>query len=357
MRGKWYRIVVFGLFLCSMTGVGIVSARTVMAENGASGFALQVSPSPLVATVKPGVETTLDLQILNTNTAVQTLKMGLRSFTIDQNSGEVKLGDAVSQEISSLVSFESPELTLQPGQIVTQHVYIHPSETAGFGYNFAITVSQNELPKTGKATTISGSVAVFTLITIDKPGSVRHLELEKVTTTKRSYEFLPASIAVTLKNAGNVNVQPTGTVFIQKHSNDTTPLASLPFNSNAGYVVPGGSRTFTANWQDGYPAYKTGSTAGTTTQKLSWQGADLSKLRFGRYVAKVVAVYDDGGRDVPVMAEVSFWVIPWRIIAATLVVVLIILAGLFGTARSVWRATRRATQKLLTKTGPTKHEP
>lgn len=346
-----------GLVLCSVAAFATASTRTALAETSASGFALQVSPSPLVATVKPGVETTLDLQIRNTNTDAQTLEMGLRSFSIDQNSGEVKLGDTVSPEISSLVTFESPELTLAPGQIVTQRIRVHPSATAGFSYNFAITVSQKEVAKNAKATTISGSVAVFTLITIDKPGAVRSLELQNVAATKRSYEFLPASITVTLKNTGNVNVQPTGTVFIQKHSDDTTPIATVALNSTSGHIVPGATRTFTANWQDGYPAYKTESKDGTTTQKLSWQGADPSKLRFGKYVAKVVAIYDDGERDVPIMAEVHFWVIPWRIIITTLIIVLIIIAGLFVTVRSVWRTTRRATKKLLTKTGTTRHEP
>ncbi len=338
-----------GSFIVAVvTAFAMVVMPMLASAQADEGFSLQVSPSPLVATVKPSTETTLELQIRNTNSSTQDLKMGLRSFTIDKTSGQVKLGDTVSQDVQSLVSFASPMFSLEAGQIFTQSIQIQADKNAGFSYNFAITVSQQNPPKGAKGQpAIAGSVAVFTLITVDKPGAVRKFELESLSVGKNSYEYLPVDIAVKLKNTGNVNVQPTGTVFIQRNSDDTTPLAALPLNDSGGFILPGTSRTFTVSWNDGFPHYETtGQAGGKATSKLSWKGGSLSQVRFGKYVAKVVAIYDDGERDVPVMAEVSFWVIPWRFMLVSVFAIVILIVGIFVTIRSVGRTARRASQKI-----------
>jgi len=311
------------------------------------GFSLQVSPSPLVATVQPGTDRTLELQIRNTNSSEQTLKMGLRSFTIDNKSGQVKLGEEVPNEVKQMVTFATPTFNLEPGQIFTQKIGIHTDKNKGFSYNFAVTIAQQNPPK-GKngQSAIAGSVAVFTLITVDKPGAERKFELSSLSVTKHSYEYLPAEIALKLKNTGNVNVQPTGTVFIQRNTNDTKPLATLPLNDGGGYILPGATRTFSVVWDDGFPHYHTTQNGATPTRELSWRDGGLSKLRFGRYVAKVVAIYNDGERDTPVMTEVSFWVVPWRIMLIVLAGVVVAIVGLVVTVRSVVRALRRASHKI-----------
>lgn len=332
-------IMISLIFLCQAVPIARAQAD--------EGFSLQVSPSPLVATVEPGTTTALELQIRNTNSTSQALKMGLRPFTIDDATGQVKLGDTVSSEIQSLVTFEKPTFTLDAGQIFTQKITIDADKNKGFSYNFAVTISQQNPPKGTKGqSAIAGSVAVFTLINVNKTGAVRKFELNSLAVSKHSYEFLPAEISVKLKNTGNITVQPTGTVFIQRHSDDTKPIATLALNSNAGYILPGVSRTFTIAWDDGFPQYETTQNGDKTSKKLVWQGNGLSKVRFGRYIAKVVAIYDDGQRDVPVMAEVSFWVIPWRFLLVALVLLIVLLIGVVVMVRSVGKAARRASRKI-----------
>lgn len=343
-----------GLIRASFFGIAAAVALVIVAPilpvvsaQSDEGFSLQVSPSPLVATVEPGTNSTLDLQIRNTNSSPQALKMGLRSFDIESTTGQIKLGDTPSAEIVSMVSFDSPNFTLEAGQIYTQHIQIHADKNKGFSYNFAITVSQQNPPEAVKGqSAIAGSVAVFTLITVNQPGAVRKFELANLSVTKHSYEYLPAEISIKLKNTGNVNVQPVGSVFIQRHSDDTKPLATLPLNDTGGYILPGTSRTFTASWNDGFPHYEDVKVGDKTTRKLIWKGNALSKIRFGKYVAKVVAIYDDGQRDVPIMAEISFWVIPWRFILLAVVALGILLVGIFVTVRSIARTARRASRKI-----------
>lgn len=328
--------------------VGLLCAAvhpvTVRAEEG---FSLQVSPSPLVATVKPGVDSVQELQIRNTNTSPQALKMGLRTFRVDDKTGEVQLGNEAPQDIEKFVSFEQPTFSLQAGEIMTQRITIRTPASAGFTYSFAITVAQQNPPKPSKGkSAIAGTVAIFSLLNVDKPGATRKFELSSFSVGKHTYEYLPANFTVRLKNTGNTLVKPTGTLYIQRHSNDNTPLMAIGLNQAGGYILPGSSRTFESSWNDGFPHYETKTVSdGTTQQKLVWQGNAVSKLRFGRYVAKMVAVYDDGQRDVPIVAEVSFWVVPWKLILGGILILLFLVVGVIATTRSFGRAVRSAPRR------------
>lgn len=342
-------------FVFVFVAVSLGAGGRAFAEESGS-FSLQVSPSPLVATVKPGVDTTLQLQIRNTSTATQNLAMGLRAFSVDAKSGEVDLGDAPTEDVKQLISFGRPTFSLKAGEIMTQNVYVHTPASAGFSYSFAITIAQTNPPKAenGKSA-IAGTVAVFTLLNVDKPGASRKFELENISLDKRVYEYLPASITLKVKNTGNVLVQPQGTVFVQRHASDSTPLASLTLNKSGGYVLPGTTRDYTVVWADGYPHYEQQDASGEK-KKLVWQGNALSKFRIGKYVVKVVAVYDDGQRDVPVMAEVSFWVIPWRILLISLLVLLLIIIGTVAMLRSFGKAVRNTSQKVSKARKTKKHD-
>ena len=72
-------------------------------------------------------------------------------------------------------------------------------------------------------------------------------------------------------------------------------------------------------------------------EELSWDFNQASKLRYGKYTARLLLVYDDGQRDVPIESVVSFWVMPWRLIGVALIVALFALIGLKSTLQKVWR--------------------
>lgn len=340
------------VFAASMV-VGILGGLIRAQESDdESGFALQVAPSPLVASVSPGADTTLELSIRNTSTSKQSLKMGLSSFSVDENSGEVKLGTDEPAEVKDLVSFSEPEFDLAAGEMMTQKITIKVPEDAAFTYTFATTISRKDAVKpSGSTTAIQGSVAVFTLLGVDKPGAERKFELSELMSAKRVYEYLPANFSVKLKNTGNTLVQPKGNIYIQRGSNDQNPVSVIPLNPNNGYILPATNRVLQTDWSDGFPRYENvpdGDT-GQTKRKLVWDWSKLSQIRIGKYTAKVVAVYDDGQRDVPVVAEVSFWVMPWRIIGVLLLVLLVFVVGVVTMIRK--------STKLVKKHKPSSHEP
>jgi hypothetical protein len=262
--------------------------------------------------------------------------MDTRSF---QLKGEEVQLNTTAADINDWVSFKQPIFTVGSGQTFVQKVRIAVPKEAGFSYSFALLISRkSEDVQTQGNRVLRGSVAVFTLLNIDRPGAKRELDMASFSTTKGIYEYLPADLTIKLKNTGNTIVQPYGNIFIQRGSDDTEPLATLPVNDTKGYILPGSERSLTASWAKGFPLRdKSGGTR--------WNWSDISDFRIGKYTAKLVAVYNDGTRDVPVQGEVTFWVLPWKIMLGGFIILTLTLFGL-------WTALRRSLNLVQ---GPKSH--
>jgi hypothetical protein len=313
------------------------------ATTAADDFSLQVTPSPLITTMKPGQTTELELQIRNSGKAAEDLKMAPRAFKTDSATGAVKLTDDAPPEVKDWIGFSAPNFTVQPGQAYTQKVRIALPKDAGFSYSFALLISrQKETASVVAGQVIKGSVAVFTLVSVDKPGATRRLDIAQFASSRHIYEYLPAKLDIKLKNVGNSIVQPYGNVFIQRGSSSTNPISTLLLNNQQGYIVPGMVRVLDLRWDTGFPHYVSSiKPDGTESKKLVWKLSDISNFRIGRYTAKLVAVYNDGTRDVPVQSEISFWVIPWKLLLGALAILLLVLLGLWFIVARLVIATRR----------------
>jgi hypothetical protein len=324
-----------------------ISAAAFSSAVPVSGFSIQVSPSPLVTTLKPGQTTDLELKVRNAGTEAENLKIETRSFTINSTTGAVKLGETPPADIAKWITFASPLFSVQPGQVFTEKVHFALPQNTGFSYSFALLINRQKDPQpTTGGRLIKGAVAVFALINVDRPGATRKLGATAFTTSKKFYEYLPATLDIKLKNTGNTIVQPYGNVYVQRGPNTKSPLASLPVNEQQGYILPGVTRTLDMLWNDGFPHYKTNTDGnGKTSKKLIWNWSDMSKFRAGHYTAKLVAVYNDGGHDVPIEGEVSFWVIPWKILLGALLFLLLMLFGLWSLGRKIFTTGRRILGK------------
>ena len=313
------------LFVMSLIGCTWQLSSHARAEGG-GGFSVQVSPSPLIAKLTPGKQTILDLRINNTGPQKEKFIMELRDFSVSEDTGEVEIASEPPELIESFVSFDKPTFTLESGEWLTQKVIINTPESAGFSYNFAIIVKRDGtvIPENGGAA-LQGSVAVFTLLNVDRPDAVSKLEIEKVVASRRVYEYLPSELTITLKNTGNTIVAPKGNIFFSRKENDPQPIDAIIINETGGNILPGSSRTFTVKWDNGFPVWK----EDNGQNKLVWDYSKLSSLRIGRYTGKVVAIYDDGSRDVPLEGAVSFWVLPWKILGVIAIIVLILCIGIF----------------------------
>ena len=304
-----------------------------IARAEGDGFSLQVTPSPLVATLEPGKTSNLELRISNTGTSKESYRMGLRSFTVDSDTGQVDLKSDTPKDVEPFVVFDQPEFTLEPGQWINQRIAVNTPSDAGFSYSFAIMVFRKEpidAQKSGGAA-IQGSVAVFTLLNVSKSDATRKLDIVEFSSAKKVYEYLPTTLNLKIKNSGNTIVQPKGNIFISRRATDTEHIKLLQVNEANGYIIPETTRTLASTWSDGIPSYTTGSDG---KQSLRWDMSKLSQLRIGKYTARAIVLYDDGTRDVPVEAVVTFWVFPWKIILGLILVLGLLVAGIWTALKN-----------------------
>ena len=310
------------------------------ADNG--DFTIQVSPSPLSVTLTPGKTQTAELTVRNLSSHAETLVPRLNDFTIGQDSKNISLKDTPPAGLGDWVSFNQTSLTIPAGGTGRLDITYRTPQDVGFSYATAITLNRaDDSGSTPQGAKYKASVAVFNLLTINRPDAKRVLGVASFKANRSSYEFLPAQFDLQIKNSGNVIAQPSGTIFIQRSFDSNKPLAIIPINPTGSYVLPGTTRGFQSSWDKGFPVYITEN----GKKDLSWNWKHLSDLRFGRYVAKVVLIYNDGHGDVPVVASYSFWVIPWRIIIFFLVLAVILVMGVISWGKLIAHGTGKLRKK------------
>lgn len=353
---KWGRPILKGWGILFAILVGMIGfSSTTYAVDPPENFSLQVTPSPLFTVLKPGTQTTLELKIRNASTGTEELRIDPRSFKVDNDTGEVTLDDTKPSEISQWVSFSSQKFTVKAGEWFTQKVKVSLPKNTGFSYSLVLIISRtNDPTNVESARVLKGSLAVFTLINVDRPGAVRKLEVTEFDTTSDVYEYLPATVNMRFKNIGNTILQPYGNVFIQRGTGDTQPLATLPVNNKGGYILPGSNRLLTSDWADGFPLYqKQVEASGSTKTVETWDWSRIGNFKLGNFTAKLIAVYNDGLRDVSIEKTTSFWVLPWKIILGFLVIILLVGFGLWSFFKKIWTLIRRGKKKPEKKTETT----
>lgn len=315
--------------------------------TAANSFSLIVAPSPIVATVNPGQTTTEQLKIINNAGQAENLQIALRSFSFNNTTGQIKFSDSAPNDVSSWVSFSNPKFTLDSGQMLNEQIKLAVPKDAGFSYSFAVIISRQNTPASvNSGQVLKGTLADFMLLNVNRPGAVRSLKVESFKANRHLYSWLPANFSIRFKNTGNTIVQPSGNIFIQRTRNSKTPIDTLAVNPNQGYILPGTDRVITAAWSDGFPVYKTiTNSSGTSSQRLTWNWADLSKLRLGRYYSELVAIYNNGSQDIPVQGQVSFWVLPWTLILILMLAASLILFAIWTIAKKIIGTAKRRSRR------------
>jgi hypothetical protein len=340
---------------------------------------LTTSPLPITLDTKPGQTVSTDIKVKQSGGDDETLMVKLLKFGAYGATGKPALSDFGPEDVwKNWVKFDKPTFAAPNNVWETEHVTISFPKTAAFEYNYAVefmragdTITPNG---GGKVTTgLAGGTAVLLLANVESPGAHRSLKLSSFGIEHKFVEFLPDTFDVNLYNDGNVYQEPLGSIFVTQGKNQ---IASLVFNQAKGNILAGSHRVYKNTWIDGFPHYevkrdKSGKTVqdrhGTVETALNYglandnstadptsdatnTNADMKKesnnplahFRFGKYTARLVAVAeDDYGRDVPITSQITFWVIPWRILLAFLVVVAVFAFAIYTIINNALRRRRR----------------
>lgn len=315
-----------------------------------SDFRLVTSPALINMRAVPGSEVSANIKIKNDGPEPERLRVSVMKFDAHGTSGAPRIMDPEpGDESVSWVSFPENEFDLTPGQWKTVPMTVSLPESAAFGYYYAIVFSRAEDgpdPAPGE-TGLSGGAAILVLLEAEIPNARRQAEVVSFGSDRFVYEFLPVDFFVHIENTGSVHLAPRGNIFVGRVGADETAI--LEVNVDRGNILPGSSREFRSSWVEGFPVYDSlvedgavvRDMSGDVVTRLSWDSWDLSRIRIGKYRAKLLLVYDDGLRDVPIERVVEFWVIPWRILAIAVVMSILLLAGLKSLFGSVVRKISR----------------
>lgn len=344
------------MFFCSPFFISSAIAQTVDGDpSREAGLRLITSPLPISLVTEPGKTITTELKVKNGGTKNETLKIDLMKFRAYEESGKPQLLEReATDDFLNWVTLSEPSFTLAPDEwkTVTATFVVPPTASFGYYYAFVFSRAEDEGQYATNQTALVGGTAVLALLEVRVPDAKREVTVAEFSADKQFYEFLPATFRIKLKNAGNVHIAPRGNIFIDQGK--TKDIAILEVNSEKGNILPDSNRVFDAQWEDGFPRYVAKIQDGKTVLddennpvlELKWDWNDASKLRFGKYSAKLLLIYDDGTHDVPIEGELSFWVIPWRMLIALSIVTLFFFIGIRSTVQRIWYRVFRKPQAL-----------
>lgn len=327
---------------------GLIVPRPAQAQTPDTGISLQISPLPIELSTKPGTTTSTDLRVRNGGTKDEQLQVHVLRVTEDDN-GQVHLTEPrLEDDWVKWITFSKDVFDAPPGEWQTIRMTVDVPSSAAFGYYFAVEYMRAtpEAPQPGRQVA-RGAVATFVLLNADAPGAKREANITSFSVNKKLFEFLPSSFTVKIRGSGNVHVTPHGNIFIM---NGKKQVDAITVNAIEGSILPQSSRFFTSDWTNGFPHYEAKTNngqqvydkKGNPAQTLKWDFSKANRLRFGHYTANLFMVYDNGQRDVPIQASVSFWVVPWRVLAFILIFILLAGFGIWSIGRPFIKKIRKA---------------
>lgn len=324
--------------------ISTVHSPSVLAASG-SGSTITTSPVSVDLLAAPGSSTSTVLQLQNNGPQAISISVKLEEFKAVGKSGQAQIyvpppGDPSVQ----WVHFSRNSFTAEPGVWNPITMTIALPKTAAYGYYYAVLFVPNTITNalSSDATKVKGANAVLVLLNAHTPNESNRLSVRSYTADKSSYQYLPASFSVDVHNSGNIFTAPRGDIYISRTKGGKV-IDTIDVNSGQGNVLPGTDRIFQVQWANGFPVYQlkrlngqiVSDKKGKPIQQLKWDIAKVPEFRYGKYYARLVLVYNNGSRDVPINGEVSFWVIPWLLLLGLLLFSILVLLGLWTIVKNI----------------------
>lgn len=263
----------------------------------ADDVSLIVSPPRIDLEGKPG--DTLQKIVKITNNSVDKeiiLKSFIADFIVQDDLGTpIKVAESTSGKYlaSPWFSLEKSEFTLAPKETTQIVVLINIPKTALPGGHYAGVFFEPVTAKGLKKTISYTSTQVGSLFGITIAGDIKYDALIKELSVKSNVaEFGPIDFKAVIENQSDTHIRPNSKIVI--HDMIGRKLAELPVDEVN--IFPYTSRTLNASWN------------------TVWG--------LGRYTATLTSSYGPG---LVASRTLYFWIMPYRLIAAVLVVILVIL--------------------------------
>lgn len=316
----------------------------------AGNYDVTVSPVFYELTANPGGIISERIRVRNNTNSPIPVKIEVKRLAGDEN-GELTFNDENSDNSLNWISFSDNTITLAPQEFTNIPFKIEVPDDAAYGYYYGISLMQTNSSTDSTGAAISGAAAIPVLLTVRSDNAKSEIKLKEFNVNSFINEALPVEFEVQLENTGNVHVRPRGNIFISGMGKEN--ITSIDVNPGAAAIIPNTVRTFLASWTDGFivreQVIEDGQPKvdenGKPVTKLTINWNKVTDVRFGKYTANLIVVYDDGTRDVPLEASKSFWIIPWKALIVVITGVVILILGIrFIFKRMVNREVKKRSK-------------
>jgi hypothetical protein len=287
--------VLVGLALCLLLAPTLpANAQSTDRSDG-----LEISPALVEVNADKGKSYTITITVRNVTNTPLTFDSSIDDFGAKDETGapsillesEKDLPTSIKTWVKSIPSFR-----LEPNEKTTLNVTLLVPTSAEPGGHYGVIRFAGRTPGTNDA--VGQIASAGTLILVDVTGeTTEKLQLSSFQVTKNNkagsvFESGPLTFVSRFENTGSVHLKPVGQIEIRDSFGNSVDVIKV--NPDKGNVLPGSIRRFESNLNK------------------SWM--------FGLYTADMTIAYGTTGQAVT--NTISFWVIPYKIIAVILAVIL-----------------------------------
>lgn len=287
------------LSVAAVVGAIITISLPGLAAAAPAGQGLEISPPLIELKADPGKTVTTQIKVRNVTQQTLVVRAEFDDFIANDESGAPKL--LLKEDEKSPYSLKDwlqtpDQLTLKPAQqqAVTLQIVVPANASPGGHYGVVrFTGTPPEIADTG----VSLSASVGTLLLVNVSGNVKQsAKIAEVYTSQNKvhggfFETGPVTVTTRVQNTGNVHFKPRGTVQITNTFGKNVYVGQ--FNPTERNVLPSSIRKFNNEF--------------------------AKKNLFGKYKVNVDVVY--GTENQIASSQVTFWVIPYKLIIITLVLI------------------------------------
>ncbi len=265
-------------------------------------WAMKVQPATVNMSALPGATTSTVFLLTNTESVEQTYQFSIQGFVAKGEDGQQDF--LPSSEVSGLPSWlyvSTSTIRLLPGETAPINVAFRPTKEATPGAYQAVVFAAHLDSRRQNGMVLGSRVGTLIFATVE--GDVRHdLQVESFSLADQHVSYgLPKVFSIVFRNKGNAHEVPEGNVAIYNTFGALVGAVDLQ-QANDKRVLPGSARRFVVQWgvdQDESAGF--------------WRSLkkEVSPFVLGWYEARLVLVQGSNSGT----AQVSFFVLPWRLLS------------------------------------------
>ena len=295
------------------------AAVAVFALSGTAGAAttssFQISPPTANYAADPGVQQKGTIKVTNLTAAPLSVRVSKQNFVAKGEEGEIELVDDANPLYSLAPWFNFDELQLDVPGLGTKELHYTVdiptgAEPGGRYGSIVFNTVAPKLPNGQSGAAVQQQIAGIVFQRINGAANEK-LAVKSFAPEKSFSEYGPVTLLARINNTGSVHEKASGTIIIKNMFGFKVDTIAL----DEHFIIPGATRRL----------------------KNVWPSPKQHPILFGNYSAELNATYGGGQK---LSATTSFTILPWRIVLAILITLLILFIVFWRGRKRLARAGR-----------------